>query len=81
MGSDNEAWTVRVVSWCDFDQDGDVDQEDFGRLQNCLDQDGTLTHVGCEAQDLDGSGDVDISDFYVFQACQNGAGRTPACPQ
>ncbi len=31
------------------------------------------------AADLDRDGDVDLADFNAFQACFNGANRTPAC--
>ena len=39
-GSDTESWVVRVVSWSDFDLDGDVDQSDFGFFQKCVSGDG-----------------------------------------
>jgi hypothetical protein len=63
----------------DFDRDHDVDQEDFGRLQQCLGEDGIRFPEGCDAQDLDRDGDVDPDDFSAFQECFAGPANPPAC--
>jgi len=78
-GSDTEDWQVLVVSMCDFDEDGDVDQADFGDFQLCHAGDGKLHPAGCEEADFDGDGDVDFADFAIFQACPGGANSPPLC--
>lgn len=63
----------------DFDDDGDVDQADFGHLQQCysgyyvpqMDQD-------CQDVLLDFDTDVDAEDFDLFQACASGPGVAAA---
>ncbi len=64
----------------DFDQDCDVDQEDFGHLQACL----TAPTVpqddpACLDARLDADVDVDRDDFAIFQRCMSGA-NVPADP-
>ena len=51
----------------DYDQDGDVDINDFGFLQACMGGANVLIQPACVAMDLDGDLDVDQSDFGVFQ--------------
>jgi hypothetical protein len=77
-----EAITVNlhVFTPGDFDCDGDVDQEDFGRFQGCLTgRGGGLPSTGCEDANLDGDGDIDQNDFWLFRNCISGANR-PADP-
>ncbi len=67
----------------DFDEDCDVDQEDFGHLQSCLTGGGvTEMPEACLNADLDGDGDVDVADFAIFQSCFSGPDLPPpsACP-
>jgi hypothetical protein len=78
-GTDTESWVVRVLSWSDFDADGDVDQADFGFFQKCLSGNGQGYGNGCGAADLWRDGDVDSEDFQVFQSCMGGAGVPPRC--
>jgi hypothetical protein len=64
-----------VVVDADFDNDDDVDAEDFGHLQACL----TGTNLGpplygCADADLDHDGDADIDDVTAFQSCLSGPG-------
>jgi len=57
----------------DFDGDGDVDQDDFGRFQACLnDPLDPITEPQCQAADLDGDSHVDQDDFVIFQQCLSG---------
>jgi len=57
----------------DFDLDGDVDLEDFGRFQICLSDSGTPpTNATCTAADLDFDNDVDSEDLHTFQGCMTG---------
>ena len=63
----------------DFDNDNDVDQEDFGHLQACFSGSGLSYSPGCEDADLDLDGDVDQQDLMAFASCQSGAGQSPAC--
>lgn len=68
----------------DFDQDRDVDQEDFGRMQTCLSGAGIAQDdPACAAARLDGDPDVDGDDLALFLTCISGANQTPpdACAQ
>ena len=71
---------VMRLAACDFDQDGDVDMEDFGRFQACL----TGPYVpqndpNCVNALLDADTDVDQADMTRFRKCLSGAG-IPAAP-
>ncbi len=67
----------------DADQDGDVDQEDFGDFQKCMSgSGGGLLLPGCVCFDTHpaaGDGDVDSDDFDMFLLCASGPG-VPAEP-
>ncbi len=59
----------------DFDGDTDVDQVDFGHLQNCLS--GTQvaqTLAECQDARLDRDGDVDDDDLAILVGCFSGPG-------
>jgi hypothetical protein len=70
-----------IAMRADFDGDGDVDQEDFGRFQACLSGSGEPYSPGCEDADLNGDDDVDQGDWAVFQSCMSGPGLSyrPDC--
>ncbi len=75
------AQLVPAAKPADFDQDGDVDLEDFAAFQACFNGPNAPPAVGCSVPaDLDGDGDVDLVDFSRFQACFNGPNAPPACP-
>jgi hypothetical protein len=59
----------------DLDHDGDVDQCDFGLLQNCL-TGAYIEQTGptCADARLDADSDVDQDDVAVFQGCISGPG-------
>ncbi|MHC4797392.1 MAG: PKD domain-containing protein [Planctomycetota bacterium] len=58
----------------DFNGDEDVDQEDFGHLQECLTGLGNPQNdPNCQDAKLDIDEDVDLDDFNLFQACMSGA--------
>lgn len=62
----------------DFDDDGDVDQEDFGHLQACF----SGSHYvqkdpSCADALLDGDTDVDQEDLVLFRRCSSGASHRP----
>jgi len=58
----------------DFDQDRDVDMEDFAILQNCLTGPAAQpTDVTCINVDLDGSQSIDIRDVNFFRMCMSGS--------
>ncbi len=64
----------------DYNFDGDVDLNDFGLLQLCLDgPNRPLRAPECAAADMDGDEDVDLADLSTFQDCFNGPNRPPAC--
>jgi hypothetical protein len=68
----------------DFDGDGDVDQQDFGRFQACYSGDGyEQTDPACAKAKLDGDYDVDQLDFAIFAGCMSGPGvqGAPNCAQ
>ncbi len=67
------------VALTDFDDDGDVDQGDFGHLQGCMTEPGSAPRdEACADADLDHDNDVDSGDVDVFVACLSGAGAAPA---
>ena len=71
---------VTIPKPADFDQDGDVDQEDFGRFQACYTGGGVpQTDPSCAAGRLDPDEDVDLDDFGTFQLCMSGA-NVPSDP-
>lgn len=72
----------------DFDQDCDVDADDFTKFDACFTGPAILgpPPSGCTAErfntvDFDDDGDVDQSDFSVFQRCYGGSGIPvdPSC--
>jgi len=76
------AVTVAIRTPGDLDNDGDVDQEDFGRFQVCYTAPGVAQdNPACAYARLDGDVDVDLDDFAVFQNCISGPGvpGEPAC--
>lgn len=59
---------------CDFDKDGDVDQEDFGHFQVCLSGYGVPpSGPACTDADIQGDDDVDQDDFAIIRGCISGA--------
>lgn len=59
----------------DFDFDKDVDQNDFGHLQECYTGPGVATtNPECNDARLDSDDDVDIDDFRILEACMSGTG-------
>ena len=72
------AATISKTFWpADLDDDGDVDQIDFGRFQACYSGDGQSYGPDCPVADLSGDGDVDEEDFGVFRNCLSGQGSPP----
>ena len=75
--------TINVVPRVgDFDNDGDVDQTDFGRLQACLSGSAVpQSDPNCSEALLDDDADVDQNDFQIFIGCMTGANVPvdPAC--
>lgn len=65
---------LRKLRRGDLDDDGDVDQSDFGRLQACLSGMGQPSpDPNCGPADMDSDGDVDGADLTVFKKCHHGA--------
>ncbi len=58
----------------DFDEDRDVDMEDFAFLQKCLSGSGVTPSAACEAGDLSGDDDVDGQDALLLKSCMSGSG-------
>jgi hypothetical protein len=69
----------------DFDQDDDVDMEDFGHFQACITGPSYLVPIpeGCTDADVDGDGRVFDTDLATFVSCLSGAGLEPGpnCPR
>ncbi len=63
----------------DFEPDGDVDQSDFARLQQCFSGDAITYAAGCAEADFDGDTDVDAADLSAFLPCMDGANLPPGC--
>jgi len=64
----------------DMDNDGDVDQTDFGWFQACFTGPGTSQNDrACRWARLDEDEDVDADDFGIFQTCMSGVDM-PADP-
>ncbi|UCD29619.1 MAG: hypothetical protein JSV03_03825 [Planctomycetota bacterium] len=78
-GQDSEGWQVIVQSIANFDDDNDVDQEDFGWFQTCYTGSGVFPTTECEPADLDSDRDVDVEDFNIFQTCMSGPSNPPGC--
>jgi hypothetical protein len=66
--------TATTVPPGDFDKDGDVDQEDFGYLQACLDGLEEPHVAGCQDADLNHDTFVEQRDFNLFLQCFSGPG-------
>jgi hypothetical protein len=63
------------LKWAaDFDQDGDVDLDDFAHLQLCLSGPDQPYENGCADADLDADGDVDTGDLAAFLPSMTGSG-------
>lgn len=71
---DPAAWAIRG----DLNDDGDVDQEDFGAFQACFSGNGgPQLSATCLFARLDGDNDVDAADFALFRECFGGPGVSP----
>jgi len=58
----------------DFNGDDDVDQEDFGHLQECMSGNGVdQNDPNCQDAKLDDDDDVDVTDAGLFIGCMSGA--------
>ncbi len=76
-GVDEDDWAAipgLEYALADFDQDDDVDLDDFARLQICLGHPGQVPAAGCEPTDLDRDGDVDLEDVLRLRLCISGPG-------
>lgn len=83
VASDEVALIVNGSSYVasDFDQDGDVDLDDFTHFRTCFNGPNRApAATGCANSDFDHDNDVDLDDFTVFRGCFNGPNRAPACP-
>jgi hypothetical protein len=65
----------------DFDQDNDVDQADFGHLEECLSGEGRVPAPHCQDADLDSDGDVDQLDVRRFMECMSGPRQASPCAE
>lgn len=71
--------------WADKDADGDVDMNDFGKLQQCITGPGGGVPAGCSCFNRDNDNDVDNDDYQKFKDCATGENipwsmaLTPSC--
>jgi len=56
----------------DFDEDGDVDDDDWATFQGCFSGPNNTRPPGCRPCDLDGDDDVDLIDYATFQTNYTG---------
>jgi len=63
----------------DYDDDSDVDQEDFGKFQACFSGNGNPCEGNCYWADFDFDLDVDVQDFNIFSNCMAGPNQPPGC--
>ncbi len=78
-GQSGRATLLLRRSPVDYDQDGDVDRDDFQAFENCFSGPQVPVTAGCDSRDLDADGDVDQCDFGLFQRCYSGE-NNPADP-
>jgi hypothetical protein len=80
-GDGIELFEADVHQLADFDDDRDVDQEDFARLQLCLGSDLVQPELECDLADLNADGFVDSYDVNVFHQCMTRPNETadPNC--
>jgi hypothetical protein len=71
--------SVMLLATADFDDDDDVDQQDFGFLQLCLSGLQVSLSPGCEAADLNGDGFLTTDDVTVFLTCMGGPDQPSGC--
>jgi hypothetical protein len=60
--------------FADWDEDGDVDMDDFADLQRCLALSPATVSSECECFDRNSDGNVDADDVSAFVACGSGSG-------
>jgi len=61
----------------DFDDDNDVDGDDFTDFEACFTGPGIPYAAGCFAGDIEGDGDIDCEDYAGFQDSWTEAGQAP----
>jgi hypothetical protein len=62
----------------DFDEDGDVDANDYAAFQTCFSGDGVPQNSSaCLDKRLDADDDVDAADLTRFLACVSGPNVEP----
>jgi arylsulfatase A-like enzyme len=71
----------QVQSWAkgDFDNDGDVDQEDFGVIQQCYSGPQPGYPEGCQSADFNGDSFVDTWDSNEFLSCMSRPNQPSPC--
>lgn len=78
--STGDVWQFTTTArTSDLDDDGDVDQSDFGLLQQCMTGSGLLDSDGCMSADLNGDRRVNGQDLAIFRGCMSGTDQPPGC--
>jgi hypothetical protein len=74
----NAVFSFYVSLSGDYDFDGDVDLEDFGTFQTCINEPGVVPEdPTCLEVDLDHDADVDEFDLRIFHKCLGGPDAEP----
>ena len=73
----SDAASLTVIPSADFNYDSDVDQEDFGLLQQCLGVTNSANDPTCAQADLTGDNIINGWDVTLFRGCMSGS-RIPA---
>jgi hypothetical protein len=76
-GTYDYAVTTGVHVGVDFDNDCDVDEDDYGLFAACFSGPAVSCATECADKDLDNDDDVDQEDFGRFQRCFSGKGPSP----
>jgi hypothetical protein len=73
------ATVLYIPNWADADDDGDVDQEDFGAFQLCFSGTSQATPTCAAVYDRNCDGLVASADLDVFSACVSGPEIPSSC--
>ncbi|MBI4580376.1 MAG: hypothetical protein HY718_11780, partial [Planctomycetes bacterium] len=74
---DSPGYLCCPIPWADTDNDGDVDSDDFAKLQRCYTGDQTGVASDCKCLDHNKDNKIDTTDVGLFAGCATGPGIVP----